>query len=47
MFSMTSKIYDPIGLAPPFLLKGKRILQELCKNNLSCDEQVSAETIEE
>ena len=47
MLSMISKIYDPLSLASPFLLKGKRILQELCKNKFSCDEHVSAETIEE
>ena len=47
MLSMISKIYCPLGLASPFLLKGKRILQELCKNNFSWDEQVSAEIIEE
>ena len=44
---MISKIYDSLGLASPFLLKGKRILQEICKNNISWDEQMSAETIEE
>jgi len=26
-----SSIYDPLGLAAPFLLKGKQILQDLCK----------------
>ena len=40
MHSMISKIYDPLGL-------GKRILEELFKNNFSWDEQVSVETIEE
>ena len=29
MLSMTSKIYDPLGLASPFFLKRKRIPQEL------------------
>ena len=43
MLSMISKIYHPFGLASPFLLKGKRILQELCKNNFSSDEQVLAD----
>ena len=40
MLSMIIKIYDP-------LLKEKMILQELCKNNFSWDEQVSAKTTEE
>ena len=44
---MISKIYDPLGLASPFLLKERRILQDLCKNNFSWDEQVLAKTIEE
>ena len=35
MISMISKIYDPLGLAALFLLKGKRILQELCKSNFN------------
>ena len=35
MLSMISVIYDTFGLAAPFLLKGKRILQELCKSNFS------------
>ena len=41
MLSMVSKIYDPLGLAAPFLLKGKKILQELCKSNFSWDDVVS------
>ena len=47
MLSMIIKNYDPLGLASPFLLKEKMILQELCKNNFNWDEQVSAKTIEE
>ena len=47
MLSVISKIYDPFGSASTFLLKGKKILQELCKNNFSWDEKVSAEITEE
>ena len=47
MLSMISKIYDPLGLAAPFLLKGKRILQELCKSNFSWDDAVSDDYIVE
>ena len=46
MLSLISKIYDPLGLSTklsPFLLKGQKILQELCKNNFGWDEQVLAE----
>ena len=47
MLSMVSKIYDPLGFAAPFLLKGKRILQVLCKSNYSWDEAVSDEYIKD
>ena len=46
MLSLISKIYDPLGLSTklsPFLLKGQKILPELCKSNFGWDEQVSAE----
>ena len=42
---MVSKIYDPLGFAAPFLLKGKRILQVLRKSNYSWDEAVSDDYI--
>ena len=42
---MISRIYDPLGLASPFLLEGKRILQVLCKNDYSWDQPVSEEFI--
>ena len=35
-----SSIYDPLGLAAPFLLQGKQILQDLCKNQAAWDEMV-------
>ena len=35
MLSIISKIYNLLRLAVPFLLKGKRILQELYKSNFS------------
>ena len=47
MLSMVSKIYDPLGFASPFLLKGKRILQALCKSNYSWYEAVSDEYIKD
>ena len=33
-------IYDPLGLVAPFLLTGKRIVQELCKSKTEWDEPV-------
>ena len=42
---MVSKIYDPLDFAAPFLLKGKKILQVLCKSSYSWDEAVSDDYI--
>ena len=35
-----SSIYDPLGLAAPFLLTGKQILEELCQDKTDWDEAV-------
>ena len=40
ILSVTSSIYDPIGLASPFILKAKIILQNLCKQKLDWDEPI-------
>ena len=47
MLSMISKIYDPLGLVAPFLLKGNIILQDLCKNNYSWDDNVPSNFIKD
>ena len=47
MLSMISKIYDPLRLDAPFLLKGKRISQDLCKSNFSWDDAVSDDYVVE
>ena len=47
MLSMVSKIYDPLGFAAPFLLKGKRILQVLCNSNYIWVEAVSDDYIKD
>ena len=31
MLSELSSVYDPLGLASPFILKGRRITQKLCQ----------------
>lgn len=38
ILSFVSSIYDPLGLASPFILQGKQILQSLCKNKVGWDE---------
>ena len=41
MLSMISKVYNPLGLAAPFPLKSKKILQELWKINFIWFDAVS------
>ena len=43
ILSTVSSIYDPLGLVSPFILTGKRILQDLCKEGVSWDEDVSVD----
>ena len=38
-----SSVYDPLGFAAPFLLRGKRILQLLCKENIGWDDAIPDE----
>ena len=40
ILASVSSIYDPLGLVSPFLLTGKRIVQELCKGKTEWDEPV-------
>ena len=38
LLSQVSSIFDPLGLISPFLLTAKKLLQELCKNNVDWDD---------
>lgn len=40
MLSVTSSVYDPLGIAAPFVLLAKLILQDLCKRQLTWDEEM-------
>ena len=40
LLNMLSSTYDPLGIAGLFLLEGRSIIQELCKNDLNWDEKV-------
>ena len=42
LLSMLSSIYDPLGLASPFILGTRRIVQDLCRGKLAWDEKISA-----
>ena len=41
--SIVASVYDPIGFPAPFLLQGKRILQEMCHRGIGWDEPLPAE----
>ena len=41
ILSTVASIYDPVGFISPFVLKGKAILQEMCKRGVSWDESIS------
>jgi len=43
ILSTISSVYDPLGIAAPFLLVGKSILQDLCRTKLSWDEDIGEE----
>ena len=43
MLSTISLIYDPYGTASPFLIKGRKILQEIACDSLGWDDPVSEE----
>ena len=40
ILASASSIYNPLGLVAPFLLTGKRIVQELCKGKTEWDQPV-------
>ena len=43
ILSTVSSIYDPLGLAAPFLLNIKQLLRELCIENKGWDDQINEE----
>ena len=47
LLAALSSVYDPLGLGAPFLLKGKLIIQRLCRNNLKWDEPIDDDTAQE
>ena len=38
MLSIISSIYDPFGFVAPYTLKGKKLLQQLCQDEVGWDE---------
>ena len=47
MLSKLSSVHDPLDLASPFILKGRRIVQKLCQGNTAWDDAVSDEVQKE
>ena len=45
MLSFISSIYDPLGIASPFILPGRQILQRLCLINYDWDEEIPEEEL--
>lgn len=45
--SSVATAYDPLGFASPLLLLGKEIIQELCRLDLSWDNNISEEFVGE
>ena len=43
ILSVTSSIYDPLGMVSPIILSAKRLLQDLCKQGLGWDEEIGAQ----
>ena len=41
ILATVSSIYDPLGMASPFLFVGKKILQDLCKDKVDWDDDIS------
>ena len=40
ILSTVSSVFDPLGLVSPFILVGKQILQELCRDGVAWDDEV-------
>ena len=45
ILSTICSVYDPLGIAAPFLLNGKKILQDLCRMKIDWDEEIDPCTL--
>jgi len=43
ILSVTSSVYDPLGFLAPIVLPAKRIIQDLCRNNVGWDDPIGDE----
>ena len=47
ILSVTSSVYDPLGIASPFVLKAKSVLQRLCKNGIGWDDVITGKELKD
>ena len=45
ILASVSSIYDPLGLAAPVLLKGKKLLQQICSEKAEWDDNLSSDQL--
>lgn len=45
ILATVASIYDPLGLIAPTILTGKRILQQMCKEDLGWDDELQEELL--
>ncbi|XP_071058697.1 uncharacterized protein [Pseudochaenichthys georgianus] len=43
ILSVVASLYDPLGFLAPFILEGKRVLQEMCRKGTGWDEPLPSE----
>ena len=43
ILSVISSVYDPLGVAGPFLLQGKQLLQDLCRREIGWDDNIPSD----
>ena len=43
ILSTVASVFDPLGFLAPFLLLGKKVLQEMCKKGIGWDEPLPEE----
>ena len=47
MLSIISSFYDPFGFVAPYTLKGKKLLQQLCQDEVGWDETAPDKVVKE